>query len=331
MPNPTNNQVHVKAPLTNLSVAYLQNTDHFIAHKVFPNVPSQKEADLYYIFDREYFNSDEAQVRAPGTETAGSGYKLNTGNFFCKVYGFHQDIPYAHRVNADAVLNLDTAAQAYNMRKMLIKREVTFQSTYLVTGTWGTDITGVAASPGAGQVLQWNDASSDPIGDITAAKTAVLKATGFEPNTLTIGQEVFDALKNHPDIVDRVKYSGGVGNNNPAMITVNALAQLFELDNVYVAKAVVNNAEEGATESSAFIAGKVALLTYTPPVPGVMTPAAGYHFSWDGYLGTTNEFGIATSSFPMDHLKSERVETEMAYDQKLVSADLGYFFASIVA
>jgi hypothetical protein len=33
----------------------------------------------------------------------------------------------------------------------------------------------------------------------------------------------------------------------------------------------------------------------------------------------------------MDHLKSDRVEGEMAYDQKLVAADLGYFFNGIVA
>jgi hypothetical protein len=62
-----------------------------------------------------------------------------------------------------------------------------------------------------------------------------------------------------------------------------------------------------------------------------MSPTAGYTMSWTGYLGNGNEFGMAVSNMRMDNLRSDRIEAEMAFDHKVVSTDMGYFFASIAA
>jgi hypothetical protein len=59
-----------------------------------------------------------------------------------------------------------------------------------------------------------------------------------------------------------------------------------------------------------------------------MTPSAGYTFTWNGYLGAS-ETGSRIKVIRADLLESDRVEIDMAYDQKLVSADLGYFFGAI--
>ncbi len=94
MTQPTNSAVHVDAALTNISVAFLQNANHFAAGRVFPNVPVSKQSDRYFVFDRGDFNRDEAEVRAPGTESAGGGYELdNTPTYFANVYAFHHDVP----------------------------------------------------------------------------------------------------------------------------------------------------------------------------------------------------------------------------------------------
>ena len=56
-----------------------------------------------------------------------------------------------------------------------------------------------------------------------------------------------------------------------------------------------------------------------------MTPSGGYTFSWTGAIGA-GDSGGRISRFRLEQLKSDRVEIEMAFDQKLVSADLGYRF-----
>ena len=93
--------------------------------------------------------------------------------------------------------------------------------------------------------------------------------------------------------------------------------------------AIQNTAAEGATAVHVFIGGQHALLAYRAPSPGLMTPSAGYTFSWTGLLGSTTD-GMRIMRFRMDQIKSDRVEIEMSYDQKLVSPDLGYFFGDIV-
>ena len=95
-------------------------------------------------------------------------------------------------------------------------------------------------------------------------------------------------------------------------------------------QAIENTAAEGASNSHAFIGGKKALLAFSAPSPGLQVPTAGYTFSWNGFLGAGAQGG-RIKKFRMEHLESDRVEIQMAFDQKLVSADLGYFWDTIVA
>jgi len=327
---PTVSDVHVSQALTNISVAFLQNASHFVADQVFPNIPVTKQADRYYLYDRGYFNRDEMQLRAEATESAGGHYSVdNTPTYYAPIYAFHHDIPDPRRANADSVLMPDREATELVTHKALIKREKLWAASHFVGGVWtGGDLDGVASGPGAGEFLQWNDASSTPIEDVRAGKAAVLESTGFEPNTFVMGYPVWLSMVDHPDIVDRIKY--GQTAPGPARVTVEAVAALLELDKILVMKSIENTANEGAANAHSFIGGKKALLCYAAPSPGIMTPTAGYTFSWTGYLGAS-PMGHRVSKFRMDHLKADRVEVEMAMDQKLVSSDLGYFFDDAVA
>ena len=72
-----------------------------------------------------------------------------------------------------------------------------------------------------------------------------------------------------------------------------------------------------------------ALLTYSERSPGIMKPSAGYTFSWTGMRGAGANGG-RIKRFRMEHLESDRVEIEMAFDQKQVASDLGAFFNDVL-
>lgn len=328
---PSPGDVHVNTPLTNISIAYMQDADKFISQRVFPNIPVTKKSDRYYVYDRGDFNRDEMKERAPGTESAGGSYKLdNTPTYFAKVYAFHKDIPDEVRANSDAVLAPDREATEYVTTKGLIKREKLWAQKYFTTGVWGTDET-----PGT----LWDAANSTPIIDVREAKRQVLRDTGYEPNTWVLGKKVYDILLDHPAIIDRVKY--GQTGPNPAMAGMAALMALFEIERIFVMKAIENVDAEKATDfvhppaadyfDHQFIGSEVdSLLCYSAPSPGLMTPTAGYTFSWSSMVGAGSE-GNRIKRFRMEQLESDRVENQMAFDQKLVSADLGFFFNNTVA
>lgn len=327
MAQPNVNTVHVDQILTNLSVRYMQDASVFVATKVFPVVPVDKKSDLFYKFNKGDWFRDEAQRRGPATESAGSGYGTTTDRYSCDVYAMHKDIDSQTRANADSVFNLDREAAEFVTQRLLLRQEKLWVSTFFGTGVWGTDIAGVASPAGANQFVKWSDyVNSDPIGDVDTAKELMLQTTGYEPNTMLMSYSVYRKIRNHPDIIERLKYTNAVTGR---FVTEQMLAAMFDIDNVYIARAVENVANEGATPDMEFVWPDSVLLTYTPATAGILTPASGYTFVWrDVSAGLGANIGI--SRFYMPEIKADRIEGEIALDQKLVGADLGYFMSAVL-
>ena len=327
--NPALGDVHVNAPLTNMSVAYVQDATNFVADRVFPNIPVTKQSDRYFTYSRADFNRDEMEDRAPSTESAGNGYDIdNTPTYFATVKAFHKDIDDQIRANSDNPLSPDRDATIFVTQKALIKREVTFAQKYFTGGIWNYGAVGVSSNPTAGEFLQWNDQNSTPIELIRRAKRLVQQATGFKPNIALMGKIVFDTLIDHPEFIDRIKYNYDQG--VAAVANEQIIAQLFGLDEVLVMEAVYNTAPRGMPEVSEFIGGPHMLLAYRTKTPGIMVPSAGYTFSWNGWMGSTG-MGHRIKQVRIERLESDRVEVQMAYDQRVVGADLGYFFEDVFA
>jgi hypothetical protein len=325
MPQPTSNQVHVDAILTNISVAYMQRADNFIADKVFPVVPVDKQSDKYFKYTKNDWLRDEAQVRADGTESVGSGYNITTDTYYADVYAIHKDVGDQTRANADAPINVDREAAEFVTHRLMLRREIQFVSDFMADGVWGTSASGVASGPSTDEFIQWsNYTTSDPISNIEDGKEEILSVTGLEANTLVLSYEAFRILKHHPDLVDRIKYTSS------QTITEDMLARMFDIDRVLVSRSIKATNNEGATEAYAFTQGKSACLLHVAPQPGLLTPSAGYTFQWTGVSGGLGQT-IGTSSFRLESLRATRIESELAFDNKVVGADLGYFFKDCVA
>lgn len=319
-------QTHVDRPLTNISVAYMQDASEFIADKIFPKIPVAKQSDTYFVYDRGDFLRDEAAERANGTESAGGDYNISEADpYYCRVYAFHKDVTERDRANSDDPLQPDADATDYVSEKLLIRRETIWTEKFFKSGVWGTEIAGVPSGASTNQVVQWNKAGSDPIKDITDQIVAMKAKTGKRPNTIVMAPEVFYALKNHDDILGRIVYT------QKGIVTTDLLCELFEVENIYVAWAISNKANKGAAEDTGFIFGKNLLLCYVESKPGIKKASAGYTFTWTGFLGA-GVMGNRISRIPMPWLGegTERIEGEMAFDMKVISKDLGCFFTAIV-
>jgi hypothetical protein len=326
MPLLTPSAVHIDQPLSNLTLAYVQEQTNFVADKVFPVVGVQRQSDKYYIYDRANMNrSGDVKKLAPRTEVNRIGMAVSNSAYYADVYGIGMDFDEQTIANEDAMLEIRAAGAQTLINRVLIEREEQFASTFFNAGVWTTDVT-----PGN----LWSDyTNSTPISDVTnGSRTMQLTSGGFKPNTMVVGKEVRDILINHPDILARL--NGGSTINNPALITDGKLAEIFGVENFFVMEAVKNGAVEGLAESNAFIGGKNALLVHTPRASGLMTPAAGLTFAWNN-IPNVNNLGITVESFSDDALKrqqvAEHIQVKMAYDMKVVGADLGYFFSAVVA
>lgn len=331
--NPTMSDLHVQAALTDISVAFTNEDTNSVYDKVFQIIPVQKQSDKYFIYDKKDWLRTDAKRRAPGAEVALSGWRTSRDTYFCERFALGHDIPDPVRANADtAVSDLDADATEFLSEDLNIKHEVDWVAKYFIAGVWTgasstTDMTGSAApATTATGFLQWNDVASTPIEDIRGEQTAVSKRTGKRPNILTMNVEVWTALADHPDILDRIKYT------ERGVVTTDLLASLLDLEAIYVTSMVRNSAIEGQPESMGFIGSKNALLTFRPRSPGLRTPAAGYTFSWTGMAGAPpGGIGARIKSFRLERNESDRIEAEDWKDFKVVGAELGAMFLSAVA
>ncbi|MEJ2795737.1 hypothetical protein WAE56_20225 [Iodobacter sp. LRB] len=80
--------------------------------------------------------------------------------------------------------------------------------------------------------------NSDPIGVVEVGKEAIRAKIGRYPNTMIIGASSQSVLKNHPQLLDRIKYS------MKGIVTADLMRDIFEIENIAVGKAVYANDQD---------------------------------------------------------------------------------------
>lgn len=327
---PTAANVHIDRPLTDISIAYMQDQDEFIADKVFKPIKTDRQSNLYYVYSKEYFfrGGDELEV-AEGTPTLGSGFGLTTQSYVCKVYGFHEKITDEARANCDEGINLEKTATTLVSQRLLIAKEKAWATTAFNASAWANSLEG-ASSATTGKFKYWDDITAQPIIDIRKAKLAIKKTTGYTPNVLVITEDVFEVLTQHPSVIDRYKYTTN------QVVTKEMLAKLFDLERIEIAGAIAlpNSVAEGQATASDYdwIMKNGALLLYVPASASIMQPAAGYNFYWTNLQGVgSSEKGVAIKSYRRESIRSDIVEGLCAFTYQIVCNDLGFFFKNCLS
>ena len=315
MAQPTHSEIQAVDPvLTNMLVGYMQASDRFVASKVFPAVSIEKQSGTYYTFTKKYWFLDQLEARAPGGRFARSGYGVETGTCLAQLWGLEHPIADEARANNQMPMALEQAGLQWLAQQSLIRKERAFAADFMVASVWGTDDNNATTD--------WDDfTAGDPVNDVLTARRTISNNTGFDGNSMTLGYIVHQALVNHPDIIDRVKYVQAATLTN----VEGALAAAFGVQNYWVGKASYNSANEGQTFSAAAIVDDDCLVSYVNSAPGIMTASAGYTFAWDGGGGTGS-----IASYRDQSVKSDVLQHSEAWDQKAVASDLGYLFLDVV-
>lgn len=331
MSNPRIKDVHVSAALTNLSVAWAQDNNAFGLLRAFPAVPVMKQADNYFVYDRNDYFRNDVQGRAPGTESAESGWRISTDNFFCNRIALGHVVSDPERDNADPAINLEMDTVNYLTHQIMQKCEVDAAAAFFTTGVWdgassSTDMTGQGAPTSTSSNFRvWNDPASTPIEDIHGETLAIVEKTGKKCNTLILGPRTFNGLRNHPDLLDRIKHT------QRGVLTSDLMAGLFDVPNVYVMYGTRDTSIEETTGSGSFslIGDNDALLCYVAPNPGLRQASAGYRFVWTGQGVPLTGARVKRIDVPLR--EGVKIEAETWKDEKVVSSVLGAFFANAVS
>jgi hypothetical protein len=316
MTTPTMNDVLAVDPvLTNLLVGYMQADSRFVADRVFPAVSVEKADGTFYKMTKKYWFADEMKVRAPGSPFPEGDYGLETDTFATLQYALSKAIADEVRANNQAPMDLETATVRWLSQQMLIRKERAFASDFMAASVWGTTDNNSATD--------WDDfEAGDPVANIATGKQTISVNTGYEPRHLVCGLVVYDALKQHPDIIDRIKYTTAA----TAAAVQAAVAAVLDLDEIIVGRASYNSANEAQTASYAAVIDDDALLCYVDRAAGIMGATAGKTFAWAPGGGAGSILPVVRDN--INH--RDLVQAWMQWDQKATATDLGYIWLDIV-
>lgn len=315
--------------LTNMSMAFFSEPGDFVARKIFPICPVALSAANYYIFGKADLARDNVARKPQFGKVSPAIMSQTEGTYTCNVdqvlVGIDQinAINY-QRTNAPGVADPKRAKVRFAQEQMDLHLDVTFAKKFFQPGIWTDEWTGVVSGQAEGNktMLKWDDANFDPVAFFDTRKTEFKRRGRKKPNRLGLGAVAFEALKNNPNVLERIKYTGS--SVNPAIVTENVLAALFGIEEVVVLESTYNNAGYGKEDMQYICDENSALLAYATTSPQIDEPSAGYIFAWD-MLGNGNY--TAFSQFdgePGTH--SEFIEGLISNDMKKTSDDLGMFF-----
>ena len=317
--------------LTNMSMAYFSEPGDFVARKIFPICPVGLASSSYYIFNRADLARDNVGRKPQFGKVAPAVMGQSDDNYNCKVDQIIVGIDLIAQTNyerskAPGVADPRRAKVRFAQEQMDLHLDLVFAEKFFKSGIWSNEWTGVAsgADESSKKMLKWDDANFDPVAFFDERKTEFKKNGRRKPNRLGLGAGAFAALKNNPNILERIKYTGSSA--NPAVVTEKVLADLFGIEQVTVLESTYNAADYGSEDMKYICDENSALLVYATPSPSIDEPSAGYIFTWD-MLGNGNY--TAFSQFEGEGgTHSAFIEGLISNDMKKTSDDLGMFFTS---
>lgn len=165
---------------------------------------------------------------------------------------------------------------------------------------------------GAGD--KWTDPASNPIEVIREGREAIRRGIAKRPNSLALGATSFEALSEHPKMLERLTYA------QLGVLTPQLLAAILKLDRVIIGDAISVSDDE-ATNSD--IWGDSALLFYARPAGptgkrSVYEPNYGY---------TVGKKKIEVDKYVEEGGKLKNVRATAIFKTLLVGADAGYLIS----
>ena len=247
-------------------------------------------------------------------------FNLEQGSYLCDVWSLGVDLDDQTLANADAPLSLESDSTKFLMNKLLISMEKQWTTNFFGGGLWTGTTTGADIT-----TLTWGVSTVDCVSDLQNQADAMHSRTGYYPNTVVFGAKAYRAFVNHASVLDRIKYT------QTGTVTEDLVGGLLGIPRIFVLRANEVTTKEGQPGSVTAAIGNdddVALF-YSAPSPSLLTPSAGYGFSWNRYLA--GGAGQRVMRFEMPERRSTRIEIETAYDYQLIAADLGAYMVDVDA
>jgi len=241
-----------------------------VGEALFPRVGVKTTGGQVMEFGKESFREYYTR-RAPGSSVKRMSFGFLGKPYALENHALEAPIPREYQRDAEEVPHIDLGKKASEMVMQIHLRELEIGQAAIACNPNNYDADHKLALTGS---AQWSDPDSNPKKDIEDAKEAIRATVGIRPNILLLSAKACIALKDHPKLIERYKYT------THETITLNMLAALFEIPKVVVGESVFANENDEFVD----IWGNNAILAYVPTSPSSNgEPSYGYTYTMEGH------------------------------------------------
>lgn len=298
-----------------VAVAYRNGT--MIADQVLPRVPVGAQQFRYLKFDQEdFFTVPETKVGRKGQPNQVE-FSATEANDATQDHGLDDPVPETDVMNAASQPGMPDPKNraALGLTELIVlSREVRAAGLVFDANQYGA-----ANKQTLAGVTQWSDyANSDPL---TAMMTA-MDGMIMRPTIGVFGRATWTKLSMHPKICKAI-----FGNNTDAgIVTKRQVADLLELEDIYVGEGWVNTARKGQPVNMQRVWGKHASLLHRNMTADT---ERGISFGFTAQFGARVAGEIADPDIGIRG--GTRVRVAESVKELVTANDLGYFFQNAVA
>ena len=298
--------LRINAYLSEVARGYGNNS--FIAENLFPIIDSEKEKIDIFQFNKEAFQlyDTERAIRANSNVISPKGFSKHTATL--TEHDLAYPIDYREEDEAEKV---KLQLHATNVVTEGLKLKLEKQCADLAQDPKNYATENKIALSGTSQFT--NDAS-DPLKVVNAGKDAVCGKIGKDPNTLVMGQEVWQALKQNTSLKNLIASSSN------KIITLDLLKEFFEIENIVVGRSIYAD----ANNNFARVWGNNIILAYVPK----LTSRTEYDPSF-GYTVRKKD-ALQIDEYQKEGNKVKYIRATDIYTPFLVGAEAGYLISNAV-
>jgi hypothetical protein len=325
MPSPTSSLATLRPDLATFLEFDLESENAgYIATEVFPVINVQSQAGNFGKIPIEQLLQQRDTRRAPGAGYSRGNFTFDKATYATEEHGTEEPVDdreakmYAEYFQAEQISTM----RAFSA--VLRNAEQRVADAVFNTTTWtGADLTTAITH-------EWDDATNCvPLTDVEAAVQKIYDNSGLWANALVINRKVFRNLRNSDQIIERINASGAGSPSKATDVTVQMLAQVFDLDRIIVAGTSKNAAKEGQAVSIGQIwSGEYAMVCKIATSADMREPCVGrtFHWSEDG-----SSIGGTVESYRDEVIRGDVIRVRHDTDEIVLYPEAGHLLSNITA
>jgi hypothetical protein len=262
--------------------------------------------------------------RAPRAGYLKGDMKFTEESWTTREFGVDENESKAYASYFDHEVVAASRAQAVVLTEF--EKRVAAKVFDLVTFTTGNN--GRVDVPSGDRLDEANWETGSFLKYVEQAIVKVYDKSGIWPDSVVMNRKAFRNLRQIKQVRDRIHASGAGDPERAGLITVQQIAQILDLPNVYVAGGTENTANRNATFAPAQIWGKHMMIFKRANSGDLREPCLGRTFHWAEDASMPTGY---TESYFSEELRSNVVRVRHQTDEKLLLAEVGCMLGNVLS